>query len=55
MVATLSPIQARYHEIVADKAYLGEVMTAGAERARGLAGRTLLKVRKKVGLAALTL
>ena len=38
-----------------DKAYLEEVMTKSAERAAGLAARTMLKVRRKVGLAALKL
>ncbi len=55
VIAALSPIQARYHKIISDKAYLGEVMTTSAERAAHLAARTMSKVRKKVGLAALTL
>ena len=52
VVETLAPIQARYNQIISDKAYLGEVMTASAERAARLAARTMAKVRKKVGLAA---
>ena len=55
VIAELEPIQARYAKISADKAYLGEVMTKNAERANALAQRTLLKVRRKVGLAALKL
>ena len=55
VVETLAPIQARYNEIFSDKAYLAEVMTTGAERAARLAARTMTKVRKKVGLAALSL
>ena len=55
VVAALAPIQARYNEIITDKAYLQEVMTGSAERAARLAARTMTKVRKKVGLAALTL
>jgi tryptophanyl-tRNA synthetase len=55
VVSTLAPIQARYNEIISDKAYLEEVMTGCAERAARLAARTMTKVRKKVGLAALTL
>lgn len=52
VVETLSPIQARYNQIVSDKAYLEEVMTTSAERAARLAERTMTKVRRKVGLAA---
>ncbi len=55
VVETLAPIQARYNQIISDKAYLQEVMTGSAERASRLAARTMTKVRKKVGLAALTL
>lgn len=55
VIAELEPIQKRYQEISADKAYLSSVMTQGAERAAALAHRTMLKVRKKVGLAALKL
>lgn len=55
VIAELEPIQTRYAQIFADKAYLNEVMTANAERANALAQRTLLKVRRKVGLAALKL
>ncbi len=55
VIEELSPIQARYKEISADKAYLEQVMNSGAERAAALAHRTMLKVRKKVGLAALKL
>lgn len=55
VVETLAPIQARYNEIFSDKAYLAEVMSTGAERAARLAARTMTKVRKKVGLTALSL
>ena len=55
VIAELEPIQKRYKEISTDKAYLNEVMTKNAERASGLAQRTLLKVRRRVGLAALKL
>jgi tryptophanyl-tRNA synthetase len=55
VVETLSPVQVRYNQIISDKAYLQEVMTGSAERASRLAARTMTKVRKKVGLAALTL
>ena len=55
VIETLAPIQRRYKEIVSDKAYLQEVMTDGAERAQQIALRTMSKVRKKIGLAALKL
>ena len=55
VIAELEPIQSRFQKIFADKAYLEEVMTRSAERAAGLANRTMLKVRRKVGLAALKL
>ena len=55
VVATLEPIQNEYDRISADKAYLESVMVNGRERAEQIAYRTMLKVRKKVGLAALKL
>ncbi|MBO4299510.1 MAG: tryptophan--tRNA ligase, partial [Clostridia bacterium] len=55
VIAELEPIQQRYRQISTDKAYLNEVMTTNAERACGLAQRTLLKVRRRIGLAALKL
>lgn len=51
VIAALEPIQKRYEQISADKAYLQEVLTDGAERASALAHRTMLKVRKKIGFA----
>ncbi len=51
IIATLEPIQKRYAEISADKAYLQQVMDSGRERASAIAHRTMLKVRKKLGIA----
>ena len=51
VIAALEPIQQRYDEISADKAYLQEVLQSGAERASHLAHKTMLKVRKKIGYA----
>ncbi len=51
VIAALEPIQKRYDEISADKAYLQEVLQSGAERASNIAHRTMLKVRKKIGYA----
>lgn len=50
VIAALTPIQARYRELMADKKYLGEVLLRNAQRAQALAGRTLRKVYKKIGL-----
>lgn len=49
VVALLEPIQARYAEIRADRAYLNDVMRQGAEKASARAAETLAKVYKAVG------
>ena len=49
----LAPVQARYNELMADKAYLESVMKDGAEKASYLARKTLSKVYKKVGFTQL--
>ncbi len=46
----LSPINAEYNRILADKAYIDSVLVEGAKNASRLANRTLTKVYKKVGL-----
>ncbi len=46
---SLAPIQGEYSRILADKAYVNQVLKDGAEQASRLAGRTLSKVYKKVG------
>ena len=51
VVAVLEPIQSEYERISADKAYLQQVMDSGRERASAIAHRTMLKVRKKLGIA----
>ena len=51
VITTLEPIQNEYDRISGDKAYLEQVMTSGRERAGALAYRTMLKVRKKLGIA----
>lgn len=45
----LQPIRDEFGKIVKDKAYLESIMRSGAERACGLARRTLSKVDRKVG------
>lgn len=49
----LLPVQQEYSRILADKAYVDEVMRSGAERAARLANRTVSKVYRKVGLLQL--
>ncbi|WP_334050568.1 tryptophan--tRNA ligase [Alteromonas gracilis] len=49
VVALLEPIQTRYAEIRADRAYLDDVMRQGAEKASARAAETLAKVYKAVG------
>ena len=51
VIATLEPIQNEYERISADKAYLQQVMESGRDRAGAIAHRTMLKVRKKLGIA----
>ena len=51
VIATLEPIQNEYDRISADKAYLQQVMDSGRERASAIAHKTMLKVRKKLGIA----
>ena len=50
VVEALAPIQERIRELEADKSYTLEVLRTGAERAEAIAGRTLSKVRERVGL-----
>lgn len=49
VVAELEPVQKKYNEYMADKAYLQEQWTKGAEIASKVSQRTLEKVMKKVG------
>ena len=51
VIAVLEPIQNEYDRISADKAYLQQVMDSGRDRASAIAHRTMLKVRKKLGIA----
>lgn len=49
LVAEIEPIQKRFKEILADKAYLDGIIKKNAETAGYLAEKTLRKVKKKVG------
>ncbi len=50
VVETLKPIQQEHTRLMADKDYLAGILKTNAERASLLAGRTLRKVYKKLGL-----
>lgn len=50
VVEYFKPIRRRYGELIADKAYLNEVMKNGAEKAAHTAYKTLSKVYRKIGL-----
>lgn len=45
----LEPVKSRFKELIADKAYLEDVMKKGAENASRIAQKTLSKVYRKVG------
>ncbi len=49
VIATLDPVRNRYKELIKDKAYLDEVLKAGAATAQRTAYKTLAKVYRKVG------
>jgi len=49
----LAPVQARFRELLADKAYLEAMMKKGAEEAAYYARKTLSKVQKKLGFVPL--
>jgi tryptophanyl-tRNA synthetase len=49
LIAHLQPIQARYHEVTADRAYLDQVLRQGRERASEVAGETLQRVKSAMG------
>ena len=46
----LEPIRKKKAELISDKAYLDEIMIAGAAKANYTVGKTLAKVYRKVGL-----
>ncbi len=46
----LTPIHKKYHEIIGDKEYLDKCIRTNDERARTVSNKTLVKVKKKIGL-----
>ncbi len=49
VIAMLEPVQSKYRELIADKAYLEEVLSAGAALAQKRAFKMLAKVYRKAG------
>jgi len=49
----LAPVRAEFDRLIADKAYLEEVMAKGADAAYRCARRTMSKVRRKLGFTEL--
>ena len=45
----LRPIKERYDDLCKNKDYITKIYTQGAQRAAGMARRTLNKVKRKVG------
>ena len=52
IIATVTPIQQEQKRLLADKAYLEDVLRQGAQNASRIAAKTLSKVYRKVGLVA---
>ncbi len=50
LVATLEPIQKRYHELVDDPANLDRLLDSSADRIRPIAEATMQRVREAVGI-----
>ena len=50
VVDGLTPLQARVRELEADRGFVFGVLKDGAERAEAIAGRTMQRVRERVGL-----
>ena len=50
IVDSLSPLQSRYRELIADPTHLSSLLTGGASRIRPIAEKTLSLVKERVGL-----
>lgn len=50
VIATLSPIQERYRELVADAGHLDAILARGSARAQAVAATTMSEVHQRVGL-----
>jgi tryptophanyl-tRNA synthetase len=52
VLATLQPVQARYHEIMSEPSYIETILRQGADRVRPLADQTMDEVRRVTGIGA---
>jgi tryptophanyl-tRNA synthetase len=50
VVAALTPIQERYHQLMGDPTNIDAILARGAAKARRVAGATMADVRERVGL-----
>jgi tryptophanyl-tRNA synthetase len=50
VIATMEPIQQRYHQMAADPAYIDQVLKEGADRVRPIAENRLTAVQQRMGL-----
>jgi len=50
VVELLRPIQARYHELIADRGELSSLLHKGAQKARSVASETLARAHRNIGL-----
>jgi tryptophanyl-tRNA synthetase len=50
VVEFLRPLQSRFHELAADRAYIDEVLAKGAAKAEEVAAKTLARAQTAVGL-----
>jgi tryptophanyl-tRNA synthetase len=50
-VAHLAPIQAKFDELMGDRAYLESILKAGREKAGALANATLVNVQAALGFS----
>jgi tryptophanyl-tRNA synthetase len=50
VVELLAPVQNKYHELINNNKYLDEVLDKGAIKASYFAGKTLAKVKRKMGI-----
>ena len=49
VMLTIEPVQTRYADLTKDPAYLEDILRQGAERARGIAAKTLSRVKEAMG------
>jgi len=50
VIDLLTPVQARYHELIDDPAELQRILADGADKARSYASVTLRKAQTAVGI-----